>query len=515
MFTKRSIKLVASSVAISFTLTSCATLDNAVSENSNYFSCGLGALAGAAVGAATASVKGKDARKYGLVGAVVGCGAGLLYKARVDRLKAIAQEEGLAMSVDTVRVVNDSGRSKIVEAGIAASVESSAMFPISSAVLTTSGKRQVKKMAEVIADIQPGKQASPKKVLVVGHTDATGTARFNQTLSEKRAKAVASILKEAGIKAEDIYFQGAGASKPIADNSTKAGRSKNRRVEIVEVTNQEILQRLVNEDRNNPRYLAHGTRHKVSVKAVSPTNKMAATEASKMVVQAPVIREPVLINGENPQSGSNKSGSKVVETLPADKAIKLAGNGFVDFGGSIVRTTSSTLVQGLKPARSSFSLISAAYADQPVSSCLADMPRTSGEIKNLATGKSVDSFRTTDYMIGMNGRSWGQGVNGHVVSFGPVAILKDAAKVAAEPDLQFITNYKSNGKETPVYKAVANTYAGEGEVLYRVFAIDQSKSPVSCMDIVFDTLAGVAKAGELFYPKNGDAFVVSFVPVRK
>ncbi len=145
----------------------------------------------------------------------------------------------------------------------------------------------------------------------------------------------------------------------------------------------------------------------------------------------------------------------------------------------------------------------------------ADMPRTAGEIKSLATGTTAAQFKTSEYLVGMNARSWGQLINGHVASLGPVAILKDGAKVAQEPDLQFIPNAQKGGKETPIYKAVANTYEGDGEVLYRVFALDPSKAPVSCMDIVFDTRNGTAKAGEMFYPKNGDAFVADFKPVRR
>ena len=115
----------------------------------------------------------------------------------------------------------------------------------------------------------------------------------------------------------------------------------------------------------------------------------------------------------------------------------------------------------------------------------------------------------------MNGRTWGKMVNGHYASLGPVAILKDSAKVAQEPEFQATVNAKSKPKETPVYKTVANTYEGDGEVLYRVFAVDANKAPISCLDIVFDTSNGVAKAGEMFYSKGGDAFVANFTPDRR
>jgi outer membrane protein OmpA-like peptidoglycan-associated protein len=528
MFNRRTLKPTAIALAITLAASGCATIDKTLGGNNKWIACGLGATAGAALGVAAAAALGKDPLAYGRAGAAIGCGAGLAYKARVDGLRAIAQEEGLKMKVNTVSVIatpapDSNGLSKEIEAGITASVEDSSMFKSGSAALTTDGERQVRRMAAVIADQQdknqPAKQQEPKKILVVGHTDGSGSAELNQQLSEQRARAVASILNQAGIQAKDIYFQGAGASKPVADNSTVYGRDQNRRVEITEVASDEVLARMIQEDRNNPRYLAHGTRTAVVVSKVDSTNKQAAKTASQIVIKAPVIAKPLTTGQihDTPLVMAQKAPEqpKVVAQIPADQALKLAGKGSIDFGGNIVRSTSSTLAQNLKPKPTAFALIDNAYAGQPVGSCLADMPRTAGEIKSLATGTTAAQFKTSEYLVGMNARSWGQLINGHVASLGPVAILKDGAKVAQEPDLQFIPNAQKGGKETPIYKAVANTYEGDGEVLYRVFALDPSKAPVSCMDIIFDTRNGTAKAGEMFYPRNGDAFVADFKPVRR
>ena len=66
-----------------------------------------------------------------------------------------------------------------------------------------------------------------------GHTDATGSPQYNQRLSERRCQAVASYLTGLGLPAGRIRWQGFGASKPIAPNTTETGRSRNRRVEFV------------------------------------------------------------------------------------------------------------------------------------------------------------------------------------------------------------------------------------------------------------------------------------------
>jgi outer membrane protein OmpA-like peptidoglycan-associated protein len=75
------------------------------------------------------------------------------------------------------------------------------------------------------------KQYNQTFVDVLGHTDATGTPKSNQALSERRAEAVAKHLRSR-VAAARIATRGYAATQPIADNVTEAGRAKNRRVEI-------------------------------------------------------------------------------------------------------------------------------------------------------------------------------------------------------------------------------------------------------------------------------------------
>ncbi|WP_437580264.1 OmpA family protein [Sorangium sp. So ce887] len=71
------------------------------------------------------------------------------------------------------------------------------------------------------------------KIEVCAHTDGAGNARFNETLSTARAEAVRRRLVEKGIAAERLVAKGYGASQPIADNKSAAGREKNRRIELL------------------------------------------------------------------------------------------------------------------------------------------------------------------------------------------------------------------------------------------------------------------------------------------
>jgi outer membrane protein OmpA-like peptidoglycan-associated protein len=69
-------------------------------------------------------------------------------------------------------------------------------------------------------------------VEVAGHTDSTGTDAYNQQLSERRAASVASYLGTRSVLRDRFIEVGMGEARPIADNSTEAGRQANRRVEI-------------------------------------------------------------------------------------------------------------------------------------------------------------------------------------------------------------------------------------------------------------------------------------------
>src|SRR5688572_24063385 len=68
---------------------------------------------------------------------------------------------------------------------------------------------------------------------VEGHTDNTGSAQLNQTLSDQRAQSVARYLVDQGVSGRTVKAQGLGDSHPVADNGTADGRQKNRRVEII------------------------------------------------------------------------------------------------------------------------------------------------------------------------------------------------------------------------------------------------------------------------------------------
>ena len=71
------------------------------------------------------------------------------------------------------------------------------------------------------------------KLQVEGYTDSVGSDEYNQKLSENRADAVRNFLLTQGVQQDNITSTGYGKAKPVADNSTSAGRAQNRRVQLV------------------------------------------------------------------------------------------------------------------------------------------------------------------------------------------------------------------------------------------------------------------------------------------
>jgi len=97
------------------------------------------------------------------------------------------------------------------------------------------GKSVIKpeSMGEINRIVQLMNENPDLKFSVEGHTDSTGNATSNQTLSEARSKAIVDKLAELGIAADRLTSSGKGQTSPIADNGTDEGRAKNRRVEFV------------------------------------------------------------------------------------------------------------------------------------------------------------------------------------------------------------------------------------------------------------------------------------------
>jgi len=99
-------------------------------------------------------------------------------------------------------------------------------FKTGSAKLTSESSTVLDEMSMLL------KRYPDLNVEIAGHTDNTGSRRYNQSLSQKRAESVRQYLIDKGVTGENLTAKGYGPDAPIADNATADGRSKNRRVEL-------------------------------------------------------------------------------------------------------------------------------------------------------------------------------------------------------------------------------------------------------------------------------------------
>ncbi|MFP5444404.1 MAG: outer membrane protein OmpA [Betaproteobacteria bacterium] len=101
-----------------------------------------------------------------------------------------------------------------------------AFFDFDKAVLKPEGKAKLDDLVSKVKGI------NLEVIIAVGHTDSVGSDAYNQKLSVRRSEAVKAYLVSKGIEKNRVYTEGKGEKQPVADNKTKEGRAKNRRVEI-------------------------------------------------------------------------------------------------------------------------------------------------------------------------------------------------------------------------------------------------------------------------------------------
>ncbi|MFM8898949.1 MAG: outer membrane protein OmpA [Burkholderiales bacterium] len=101
-----------------------------------------------------------------------------------------------------------------------------AFFDTDKAVLKPEGKAKIDDLVSKISGI------NLEVIIAVGHTDSDGSDAYNQKLSVRRAEAVKTYLLSKGVEKNRVYTEGKGEKQPVADNKTKDGKAKNRRVEI-------------------------------------------------------------------------------------------------------------------------------------------------------------------------------------------------------------------------------------------------------------------------------------------
>lgn len=176
---------------------------------------GIGAVAGAVIGGATGG--GRGAGTGAAIGAAIGAGGGYLWSQRMQEQKATMEQatQGTGVSVTQTQ-------------------DNQLKLDIPSDISFDSGRADIKPELRPILDRfgTTLNQNPVTTVRIVGHTDNTGTDAINGPLSVNRAASTRDYLVSRGVAVNRIAIEGHGSSQPVADNSTLAGRARNRRVEI-------------------------------------------------------------------------------------------------------------------------------------------------------------------------------------------------------------------------------------------------------------------------------------------
>lgn len=172
---------------------------------------GGGAIGGALIGAAAG-----DARVGALIGAGVGALAGGAIGNYMDQQEAELRAQLAGTGVSVTRVGDN----------IVLNMPSNITFGVNQSDVQPQFQNTLRSVALVL------QKYNQTLVDIVGHTDSTGSASYNLTLSQQRATAVSRVLSQNGVDPRRFFVEGRGFSQPIASNDTEAGRAQNRRVEI-------------------------------------------------------------------------------------------------------------------------------------------------------------------------------------------------------------------------------------------------------------------------------------------
>ncbi len=202
-------KLLVWFLIISFLAVSMGCADWNRTKKGAAIGAGAGGVAGGVIGYATGyTVAGI------LIGAVVGGAAGAYIGNYMDKQAAEIERDIEGAKVERVGE------------GIKITFSSGILFDVDKSDLKSQYRGELTELSKILNKYED------TNILLVGHTDSTGSEDYNLELSKKRAGSVASYLATQNVNSARFTTDGYGESQPVATNDTEAGRAQNRRVEV-------------------------------------------------------------------------------------------------------------------------------------------------------------------------------------------------------------------------------------------------------------------------------------------
>jgi outer membrane protein OmpA-like peptidoglycan-associated protein len=177
---------------------------------------GIGAVAGAVLGSALGG-SGGATRTGAVLGAAAGGIGSYVWSQRMEEQKRTMQQATAGTGVSVSQTADNQLR---------LDVPSDVSFDTGRADIKSNFRPVLDRFAQTL-NTNPG-----TTVRIIGHTDSTGSDAVNDPLSVNRAASTRQYLADRGVNPARISIEGRGSHEPVADNSSEAGRARNRRVEI-------------------------------------------------------------------------------------------------------------------------------------------------------------------------------------------------------------------------------------------------------------------------------------------
>ena len=200
-------RLTATSLcALALLASGCANMSE--TQRGSAIGAGVGTLAGAAIG---------NNRESALIGAGLGALGGYIWSNQMAQKKAAMEQATAGTGVAVTQTADNQLK-----------------LNIPSDISFDTGRANIKPNLQPILDqFAQGLSSQPNtEIRIIGHTDSTGSDAINNPLSINRAASARDYLASRGVDSRRIQIDGRGSHEPIADNTSEAGRAKNRRIEI-------------------------------------------------------------------------------------------------------------------------------------------------------------------------------------------------------------------------------------------------------------------------------------------